>query len=195
MSEPDPLAVDLDTLPLQPQRWMYVLSLILRRHNWQHASKAKGVSHRTNEARARLCIWVFRFLRDNAVKTFKLDPRSFSGRHVEAVTALWQVEARAGRMSSATIQTYFSFMRTFAGWIGKPRLLKPIASYFDDPALHRCSLATAVDRTWRAQGADADAVIREVEAHDRHAAASLRLMQAFGLRFKESLRLCARTRT
>jgi hypothetical protein len=51
MSEPDPLSVDLDTLPLQPQRWMHVLSLILRLHNWQHASKAKGVSHRTNEAR------------------------------------------------------------------------------------------------------------------------------------------------
>jgi len=33
------------------------------------------------------------------------------------------------------------------------------------------------------EGVDADAVIREVEAHDRHAAASLRLMQAFGLRF------------
>jgi len=66
---------------------MYVLSLILRRHNWQHASKAKGVGHRTNEARARLCIWVFRFLRDNPVKTFKLDPRSFSGRHVDLLMA------------------------------------------------------------------------------------------------------------
>jgi hypothetical protein len=30
-------------------------------------------------------------------------------------------------------------------------------------------------------------VIREVEAHDRHAAASQRLMQAFGLRFKQSV--------
>ncbi len=83
MSEPDPLTVDLDALPLQPQRWMYVLPLILRRHNWQHAAKAKGVSHRTNEARACLCIWVFRFLRDNRVKTFKLDPRSFSGRYMD----------------------------------------------------------------------------------------------------------------
>jgi hypothetical protein len=36
---------------------------------------------------------------------------------------------------------------------------------------------------------DADAVIRGVEAHDRHAAASLRLMQALALRFKESLML------
>ena len=34
MSEPDPLSVDLDTLPLMPQRWMYVLAQILRRHNW-----------------------------------------------------------------------------------------------------------------------------------------------------------------
>jgi hypothetical protein len=41
------------------------------------------------------------------------DPRSFSGRHVEAVTAHWQAAAHAGRMSPATIQTYFSFMRTF----------------------------------------------------------------------------------
>ena len=43
MPQSDPLTVDLDALPLQPQRWMHVLSLILRRHNWQHASKAKGV--------------------------------------------------------------------------------------------------------------------------------------------------------
>lgn len=46
-----------------------------------------------------------------------------------------------------------------------------------------------MDKTWRAQGVDADAVIREVEAHDRHAGASLRLMQALGLRFRESLML------
>jgi DMSO/TMAO reductase YedYZ molybdopterin-dependent catalytic subunit len=45
-------------------------------------------------------------------------------------------------------------------------------------------LAATVDRAWRAQGVDAYAVIRAVEAHDRHAAASLRLMQAFGLRLK-----------
>ncbi len=42
MSEPDPLTVDLDALPLQPQRWMYVLSQILRRHNWQHAARPRA---------------------------------------------------------------------------------------------------------------------------------------------------------
>lgn len=178
----------LTELPLNPRRGTYVLNLILQQHNLRHSSKHKGVSHKTIAERARFCHWLFTFLRQHP-KRFKLDPRSFSGRHVEAVTAHWQAEAHAGRISPATIQTYFSFMRTFAGWIGKPRLLKPIASYFDNPALHRRSLAATVDKTWRAQGVDADAVIREVEAHDRHAAASLRLMQAFGLRFKESLML------
>lgn len=90
-------------------------------------------------------------------------------------------------MSPATIQTYFSFMRTFAGWIGKPKLLKPIGSYFDDPLLYQRSLANGVDKSWRAKGVDVVTVIRDVEAYDVHAAASLKLMQAFQLRFKESV--------
>lgn len=176
----------LDDIPLNPKRCGYVLQAILQQHNWQHSSKPKGVSHKTMAERTRFCVWLFDFLRGHP-KHFKLDPRSFSGRHVEAVTRYWHEEARAGRMSPATIQTYFSFLKTFAGWIGKPKLLKPIACYFDDPKLYQRSLATDVDKSWRAQGADAAAVIQEVEAYDVHAAASLKLMQAFQLRFKESV--------
>jgi integrase len=163
-----------------------VLRVILEEHNWRHSSKPKGVSHKTIAERARFCHWLFDFLRDHP-KRFKLDPRSFSGRHVEAVTRYWQDEAKAGRMSPATIQTYFSFMKTFAGWIGKPKLLKPIGSYFDDPALYQRSLVSGVDKSWRAQGVDAATVIADVEAYDVHAAASLKLMQSFQLRFKESV--------
>lgn len=136
--------------------------------------------------RSRFCCWLFDFLRGHP-KHFKLDPRSFSGRHVEAATGYWQDEARAGRMSPATIQTYFSFLKTFAGWIGKPKLLKPIQCYFDDPKLYQRSLATGVDKSWQAKGIDATAVIQKVEGYDVHAAASLKLMQAFQLRFKESV--------
>ena len=176
----------LDDIPLNPKRSGYVLQLILKQHNWRHSSKDKGVSNKTIAERARFCFWLFDFLRGHA-KHFKLDPRSFSGRHVEAVTQHWQVEARAGQMSPATIQTYFSFMKTFAGWIGKPKLLKPIGCYFDDPKLYRRTLASGIDKSWRAKGVDAAAVIREVETYDVHAAASLKLMQAFQLRFKESV--------
>ena len=176
----------LDDIPLNPKRCRYVLQLILQRHNWQHSSTHKGVSHKTMAERTRFCIWLFDFLRSHP-KHFKLDPRTFSGRHVEAVTGYWQDEARAGRISPATIQTYFSFMKTFAGWIGKPKLLKPIACYFDDPKLYQRHLANGIDKSWRAKGVDVAEVIREVAAYDVHAAASLRLMQAFQLRFKESV--------
>lgn len=178
----------LANTPLTPKRSGYVLQLILRQHNWRHSTKHKGVSHKTIAERARFCFWLFDFLRGHP-KHFKIDPRSFSGRHVEAVTRYWQAEALAGRMSPATIQTYFSFMKTFAGWIGKPRLLKPIECYFDDPKLYKRTMATTVDKSWRAQGVDADQVIRDVEAYDVRVAASLKLMQAFQLRFKESVML------
>ncbi|MDZ7855744.1 integrase domain-containing protein [Sphaerotilus sp.] len=176
----------LDTVPLNPRRCSHVLQLILKEHNWRHSSKPKGVSHKTVAERARFCYWLFDFLRDHP-KHFKLDPRSFSGRHVEAVTRYWQDEAKADRMSPATIQTYFSFMKTFAGWIGKAKLLKPIGCYFDDPALYQRGLFSGVDKSWKAQGVNAAAVIAEVEVYDVHAAASLKLMQAFQLRFKESV--------
>ena len=176
----------LNDIPLNPKRSAYVLQLILQQHNWQHSSKPKGVSNKTMAERTRFCFWMFDFLRGHP-KRFKLDPRSFSGRHVDAVTRYWQGEAHSGRMSPATIQTYFSFMKTFAGWIGKPKLLKPIACYFDDPKRYQRSLISGVDKSWRAKGVDVATVIRDVEACDVHAAASLRLMRAFQLRFKESV--------
>ena len=176
----------LNDLPLNPKRCGYVLQLILQRHNWRHSSKPKGVSYKTMAERRRFCVWVFDFLRRHS-KHFKLDPRSFSGRHVEAVTQYWQDQARAGRLSPATLQTYFSFLKTFVGWIGKPKLLKPIECYFDDPALYQRSYIAETDKSWRAKGVDVDTVIHDVEAYDVRAAASLRLMQAFQLRFKESV--------
>ena len=97
-------SVDLDKLPLQPQRWKYVLALILERHNWRHAVKDKGVSHETMEDRRQFCFRVFMFLRDNPIKCFKLDPRSFSGRHVDLLLADWRRRAEAGQLGPAALQ-------------------------------------------------------------------------------------------
>jgi len=179
----------LEDVPLNPRRYFEVLRLIVQEHNWRHSSKHKGVSNKTMAERGRFCFWLFDFLRQPP-RHFKLDPRSFGERHVVAVTQYWQAQAKAGWMSPATIQTYFSFMKTFAGWIGKAKMVKAIGRYFDDPNLYKRSLASGVDKSWRAQCVEFDEVIREVEGYDVHAAASLKLMQAFHLRFKESLMLC-----
>lgn len=182
----DEAAALLARLPLSPARCKYVLALILRAHNWSHQCKPKGVSHKTMAERSRFCFWLFDFLRQQP-PGYKLDPRSFSGRHVGLVTAYWLAEAQAGRLSPATLQTYFSFLKTFTTWIDKPRLLLPIERYFPDPVLHRRSQATTRDKSWRAQGVQVGPLINQVEAYDAHAGLALRLMHSFSLRFKEAV--------
>ena len=174
----------LARLPLSPARCKFVLALILQARNWSHQSKPKGVSHKTMAERRRFCFWLFDFLRQQP-PGYKLDPRSFSGRHVAVLTTHWLAEAQAGRLSPATLQTYFSFLKTFTNWIGKPTLLLPIERYFPDPALHRRSQAATQDKSWRAQGVQVGPLIDQLAAYDMHAGLALRLMHCFSLRFKE----------
>lgn len=180
----DDAAALLARLPLSPRRCKFVLALILQARNWSHQNKPKGVSHKTMAERRRFCFWLFDFLRQQP-PGYRLDPRSFSGRHVALVTAYWLAEATAGRLSPATLQTYFSFLKTFTTWIDKPRLLQPIERYFPDPTLHRRSQATAQDKSWRAKGVQVEPLIDQVAAYDAHAGVALHLMHSFSMRFKE----------
>lgn len=180
----DDAAALLARLPLSPERCKFVLALILQARNWSHQNKPKGVSHKTMAERRRFCFWLFDFLRRQP-PGYRLDPRSFSGRHVALVTTHWLAEAMAGRLSPATLQTYFSFLKTFTTWIDKPQLLQPIERYFPDPWLHRRSQATTQDKSWRAQGVQVEPLIDQVAAYDAHAGVALRLMHNFSLRFKE----------
>jgi integrase len=177
---------DLASLRLNPKRWRYVLNRLLNLHNWRHSTKHKGVSHKTVSERARFLHSLFEWLRNNETKEYKLDPRSLSGRHIDFILARWQADAKAGRMTPATIQTYFSFLKTFTGWIGRPTVMKPIGSYFDDPKLYQRSYIATTDKSWTAAGVSAADQIRDAIRMDRHVAAALMLMAAFGLRFKEA---------
>lgn len=189
MPRTDPLPVDLAALPLSPQRWKHVLALILARHNWRHATKAKGVSHETMEDRRQFCFRIFSFLRDNPIKAYKLDPRSFSGRHIQVLMTHWRGLAVQGRLGASSLQKYHSYLVTFSRWIGKPRLVKPLAAYFDDPRLIRRSYIATESKAWRDRGIEVEVIVATVEEYDVRAAAALRLMAAFGLRFKEACML------
>jgi integrase len=189
MSTVDLLSINLLLLPLQPHRCEYVLSIILAQYNWRHSTKKKGVSNNTAYERARLYRWMFTYLRDETEKHYKLDPRSFGGRHVDALMAYWSDRAIEGTIRPATIQAYYSHVKTFTRWIGKPSLMKPIGAYFPSRAHFTRNYCATSDKSWRAAGVDVETIIQRVEAYDVHAAASLRLMRAFGLRFKESVML------
>ena len=185
MKNPDPRSIDLKTWPLQPQRWHFVLAAILAQHNWRHATKNKGVSHETMEDRRQFLFRTFDFLQHNPEKAFKLDPRSFSGRHVEFVFRHYERRAKEGSLGASSLQKFHSFLCTFAAWIGKPGLVKPIGAYIGDKALYSRSYFATESKAWRARGVDVQAVIDEVARYDERAAAALGLIAEFGLRFKE----------
>jgi hypothetical protein len=79
---------------------------------------------------------VFETLLHNSIKTFKLDPRSLSGRHVDVLMKLWRQRAEAGELGASSLQKHHSMLKTFTAWIGKANLVKPLSAYFDDAALY-----------------------------------------------------------
>ena len=187
MANHPPRNIDLDKIPLQPQRWKYVLSLILALFNWRHAVKDKGVSFETMEDRRQFLFRVFDTLLHNPIKTFKLDPRSLSGRHVDVLMTLWRQRAEAGELGASSLQKYHSTLRTFTAWLGNPNLVKPLSAYFDDAALYERCYVAKESKSPRTKGVDIAVLISEIEARDVRAAAATRLMAAFGLRFKEAV--------
>jgi hypothetical protein len=111
------------------------------------------------------------------------DPRNLGGRHIRGMIAVWQRE----QLAPATIQTYLSFLRGVASWLGKPGFIRDPAHYGLSPAQYQRHEHTRRDKSWTAAGIDIEAVLGRIVAYDRHVGASLRLIQAFGLRRKESV--------
>lgn len=180
-SPADPETI-LRTLPPGTSDWTRVLGAILRLHNHLHSSRAKGVSFKTMLDRQR---FLHRFFHDLRHETqFRdADPRGLSSRHVEAMVARWLEQG----LATASLHNYLSFLRTFAGWIGKPGMVREPAHYFggQSPHARRVQVATN-DKSWTAHGVDIRSRIAEVTAIDPWVGLQLELCAAFGMRPKEA---------
>jgi hypothetical protein len=89
--------------------------------------------------------------------------RQRRGRHIELLFRHWEERAKRGELGPSSLQKFHSFLKTFAGWIGKPNLVKPIGAYISDPALYTRSYAAEESKSWRAKGVD----VRELIGHRR----------------------------
>lgn len=96
-----------------------VLELLLGQFNLAHTAREKTVSHKTRHERAQFLRRFFRDLRAKAGFATTPDPRNLGNRHILAMVQVWRTE----RLAPATIQTYLSFLRGLAQWIGKPGLV------------------------------------------------------------------------
>ncbi|MCL1861463.1 MAG: integrase domain-containing protein [Proteobacteria bacterium] len=162
---------------------MCVLEMLINHFNTQHTAFKKTVSFKTRRERAQ---FLRRFFRDLSAKAgFKTlpDPRNLAVRHIRAIVKVWQRE----KLAPATVQTYLSFLRGLALWLGKAGLIQSPAYFGMKPSEYRRSEVAQSDKSWSAAGIDIDGLIEKVCAFDRYVGASLKLIRHFGLRRKESI--------
>ena len=177
-TDPDEI---LRSLPVGTRDYIRVVGAILAKHNGTHAIRSKRVSFKTMANRQRFLAMFFRDLRRTRFKN--VDPRQLGNRHITLMVARWQQDG----LSTGTIHNYLSYLRTFAGWIGKPGMvLAPVAYVGEESSqVHRCQIAQA-DASWTAKNVDILAKIAEVAQFDPWVGLQLELCREFGLRVKEA---------
>jgi len=160
-----------------------VLEVLIELFNTLHTSMAKTVSHKTRQERAQFLRRFFRDLKTKAGFKTVPDPRNLGQKHIRAMVQVWQQE----HLAPATIQTYLSFLRGLAMWMGKHGFVRSPDHYglsVDEYQRHEYANR---DKGWSAHGVDIDTLITQVCDHDRFVGASLRLIRTMGLRRKESV--------
>lgn len=160
-----------------------VLDVLIELFNTQHTALQKSVSHKTQYERK---IFLRRFFRELTSKGgFKTapDPRNLGQKHIHTMVQVWQRD----KLAPATIQTYLSFLRGLALWLGKPGLVRKPAAYGLSIEEYQRHEVAREDKSWSAHGVDVEAVLAEVTAFDARVAASLRLMDTLALRKKEAV--------
>ena len=126
--------------------YIRVLGALLKLYNDEHATKRKLISFKTKGDRQRFLVSFFRELRRHTPYK-NLDPRQLAGRHVQHMVGRWQDRG----LATATVHNYLSFLRTFAGWLGKHGMIREPEFYVgkDSPLAHRSQNAVA-DKSWTA---------------------------------------------
>jgi len=160
-----------------------VLEVLIELFNTRHTALEKTVSHKTRQERARFLRRFFADLRRRAGFRKPPDPRNLGQKHIHAMVQVWQRE----KLAPATIQTYLSFLRGLGSWMGKHGFVRKPEQYglsLDEYQRHEYAQH---DKSWAGKGIDVQAVLAEVAAFDPRVAASMRLMDALGLRRKESV--------
>ena len=160
-----------------------VLDVLIKLFNTRYTALSKSVSHKTRFERAQFLRRFFRDLHFKAGYPIPPDPRNLGQRHIRAMVHVWRTEA----LAPATIQTYLSFLRGLASWLGKPGLVRQPGAYGLRPEEVERHESAQRDKSWSGNGIVAEALLASASAMDVRAGASMRLMLAFGLRRKESV--------
>lgn len=160
-----------------------VLELLIDLFNNQHTARYKEVSFKTRQERAQFLRRFFLDLKQKAGFKTLPDPRNLGGRHVRAMVAVWQQR----KLAPPTLQTYLSFLRGLAQWIGKHGMIRQPQHYGLKPEEYERHAAAECDKSWSAHGIDIPGLIASICQYDRYVGADLWLMRDLRLRKKEAI--------
>lgn len=160
-----------------------VLEVLIDLFNRQHTAKHKEVSFKTRQERADFLRRFFRDLKQKAGFKTLPDPRNLGERHINAMVAVWKSE----KLAPATIQTYLSFLRGLAQWLGKHGMVRKPQHYGLAAHEYQRHEASKRDKSWSARQIDIDGLIGEICQFDPHVGAAMRLVRTMGLRRKEAI--------
>ena len=169
---------------LGPPGWEKELDAILKEHNWRHASKPKGVSHKTRKERKTFFKAFFKTLY-RSEQNFQVYPRNLGDKHVRNVLGQWVQRG----LKTGTLQVYLSHLRTFCEWTDHPGMVLPLERYLSDPELAKRTCVAREDKSWTAHGVLPAVKFAEIRAYDARVALWLLLCLVFGARLKEVLML------
>jgi len=168
--------------PVGTSDYKLVLGALLKKFNHQHSAKHKGVSNKTMHNREVFLVGFFTDLRKNTIYR-DVDPRQLANRHVQAAVDRWQERG----LSTGTIHSYLSMLRTYGEWIGKPAMVRHVSYYVGTDSKHakRHQVAT-FDHSWSAKAVAFDAKLPEIAAFDMWVGFQIELCYRFGMRPKEA---------
>jgi hypothetical protein len=151
----------------------------------------KTASHRTRALAAKTLFAAFKVLHEDL--KVKPQPCNFKEDHVRRLVQHWYFSQKK---KVNTIRTDLSILRKFAGWIGKPSMVKPIEAYLPD--VDRAALVVSATLTeskaWTTNGINVQEKLEQAFRLNERFGLMLLAQVTFGLRMKEALCLDRPTR-
>ena len=164
--------------------WKRELGDILKAHAGIRAN-GKQASHRTKEQAAQVLMEAFQALHGLG---YKVMPQNLGDRHIQILMNEWYFKKK---LKIRTVVNYLGTLRKFAGWIGKPNLVLPIAKYLPNVPVTDLKIRSVAvkSKSWAGNGLDEEEYFKRAEQLDVRFSCMLRAQKAFGLRLIEVLQM------
>lgn len=112
------------------------------------------------------------------------DLGELTSKHLQIAMQKWEAKC-----SASTLQTRYSCLARFYGWLGKKRTFRSVKDTLQNPANGRRVYSAVVPKAWDRKGVDMDASAQRVREDCIYTAMYLRLARGFGLRVQEAAAL------